>query len=190
MSKKAPREAFHRPVFEGSLASPKIISRHAFNVPDEEDLKVFEQIQQEIEQKIEGKLGKNADKKSTIELAQFLKKELDKRTQELKDSMELDTYHVKQIKQLKEENERLLNTVELVDGLEYLEAQERLVKKTQEIEMQIEALQQSFLKVQGIYKARLGNIRRKMAKEEAKHRPDSATRMGRRPMKRPQKPNI
>lgn len=189
MSKKTPREAFNRPVFEGKLVSPKVISKDVFGVPDEQDIAVFHKIQQDIESKIEGKLGKNPDKKSTIEVVQFLKKELDHRTQELKDSMELDTYHVREIKRLREENERLTNVVETVDGIEYLEAQERLVKKTQEIEMKIEALQQSFLKVQSIYKSRLSSLRRKMAREESKTKRNNGSKAVRPPIKRPPRPS-
>lgn len=188
MSKKPPREAFQRPVFKGNLASPKIISKEVFGIPDEQDIAVFHKIQEDIEAKIDGKLGKNPDKKSTIEVVQFLKKELDKRTQELKDSMELDTYHVREIKRLKEENERLINAVDEVDGFEYVEAQERLVKKTQETEMKIEALQQSFLKVQSIYKARLSSLRRKMAREESKTRNTGGSKVVRPPLKRPPHP--
>lgn len=154
-----------RPALKGNTLPTKPLPKEKFGLAEDDENQVFDQMQKDIAKKLEGKLDKT-DKKSTLDTIKLLKEELDTVAQELSDARELDHYHATQVRKLEEENARLTSIIEEFEGLSYLDKQEKLLKRNREVELEIEALQKSFLKIRGIYEKRLSNLRRKVAKEE------------------------
>lgn len=162
-----------------------LLPKNQFGLLESNDSKIFEKIKTDKETKINTDAR---DKRSALEIIDLLRAENEKLRQELIDVKELGHFHVTEVRKLQEENARLTTTVEEIDGLDYITAQERLISLKKEVNLKMDALHRNFLSAQTLYNKHLTKLRRQIAKTKfeggnqgtsARPRPKSSGRLKR-----------
>lgn len=153
-----------RPQLYNTLPT-EILPKNTFGIIEDENSEVFERIKAEKENRLNlDPHARRVDKKSALEVIDILKQEVENLKQDIKDLKELGNFHAREAHRLKEENDMLLETVSEVDGLDYIEAQERLIALKQEIIIKTDSLHQGYLEAQTLYNRHLTKLRRQIAK--------------------------
>lgn len=150
-----------------------LLPKNKFGLIDNRDSEIFKKIKTEKETKLNTEAK---DKRSALEIIDLLREENQKLRQELIDTKELGHFHVTEVRKLQEENARLTSTVEEIDGLDYLTAQERLIALKKEINLKMDALHQNFLSAQTLYNKHLTKLRRQIAKTKFEGSPSTPSR--------------
>ena len=141
----------------------ELVPKNSFGIIEDEHQEMFDQLQEERAQKLSGDTSK-VDRKSAIEIIEMLRDQNQTLKQDLKDLKEIDAFHTKELRKVQEENDMLTSTVDELDGLDYVEAQERLAALKKEIILKMDSLHQKYLDAQTLYNKHLTKLRREIAK--------------------------